>query len=365
MFGHVDIRGFRAFSHLELEGLTRVNLIVGRNGSGKTSVLEAMEVLAGGGHPSTVLQSPWRRDELVPDWPDDRPPTETGGSVSYLPDVRRLFHGHRLDVGAALDIQCPEAPTRFARCELVRLDGSGVSVAASAESTPTDVLFSGSEIGSPAPLPLGGSGQLRDLANLSRQFGRSPKQPSVVFHTTRAATDMWTVLELWSDIVLGIEEEYALELIRVVEPDIEKMAVSGARIRGRLDFFVRLRGQAEKVPIGSLGEGAWRLLLLSLSLARSKGGLLLVDEIDTGLHHRVLSRVWEMVIEGAKRLDVQVFATSHSGDCVEALADVVRDRPDLAPDVSLHRIEREPDRAVRYDAEELVLAKEHLMELRG
>ena len=53
----------------------------------------------------------------------------------------------------------------------------------------------------------------------------------------------------------------------------------------------------------------WRMLGLALALANAKGGVLLVDEIDTGLHYSIMGDMWRMVGKLAATLDVQVFAT--------------------------------------------------------
>jgi hypothetical protein len=113
-----------------------------------------------------------------------------------------------------------------------------------------------------------------------------------------------------------------------------------------------------------MGEGIKRLLALSLNLVSSAGGYLLVDEIDTGLHHSVMTRMWRLVVEVAQRLDVQVLATTHSLDCVRALAALYEESPDVRDLISLHRIERGAETSVPYSADEILAASQHQMELR-
>ncbi|OQX24368.1 MAG: hypothetical protein BWK80_21225 [Desulfobacteraceae bacterium IS3] len=67
-----------------------------------------------------------------------------------------------------------------------------------------------------------------------------------------------------------------------------------------------------------MGEGMNRLLGIALALVNSKDGFLLVDEIDNGIHYSAQSDLWRLIFEGAKRMNVQVFATTHSWDCIEA-----------------------------------------------
>ena len=63
-----------------------------------------------------------------------------------------------------------------------------------------------------------------------------------------------------------------------------------------------------------------RLLGLSLALVQSQNGILLIDEIESELHYSVLPDIWKLIFHTAKELNVQVFATTHSKDCLEAFA---------------------------------------------
>ena len=110
-----------------------------------------------------------------------------------------------------------------------------------------------------------------------------------------------------------------------------------------------------------MGDGIWRLLGIALALVRARGGILLVDEIDTGLHYTVLTKMWQLVYETAKRLDVQVFATTHSRDCYEALGEVTEPG---RQDISLQRIERGRPEAVAYREAILRTAAERGLEVR-
>ena len=92
------------------------------------------------------------------------------------------------------------------------------------------------------------------------------------------------------------------------------------------------------------------MLTLALSLASAKGGFLLIDEIETGLHYSVHRNMWRLVIETAKRLDVQVFATTHSKDCLEAIARLHEELPDLAGELTVHRLEVGAPTSVRMTA---------------
>ena len=104
-----------------------------------------------------------------------------------------------------------------------------------------------------------------------------------------------------------------------------------------------------------------RMFGLALALVNAKDGMLLIDEVDTGLHYSVLPDLWKLIFEVAHRLNVQVFATSHSWDCIQAFqyaAEASKDEEGM-----LIRLENRKSGigAVTFDEEELsVVAREQI-----
>ena len=104
-------------------------------------------------------------------------------------------------------------------------------------------------------------------------------------------------------------------------------------------MLFRSHDQQTRVPIAGFGDGLHRALLLACALVRCRKGVLLIDEIDDGLHYSLLPKLWRFLVEGARELDVQVFATTHSKDCLEAIDLLYREQPEVALDISVHRLE--------------------------
>jgi len=132
--------------------------------------------------------------------------------------------------------------------------------------------------------------------------------------------------------------------------------LSGSFQRTKGAISVACEGIDEPIPIGSLGDGTWRLLGLALSLIHAKGGVLLVDEIDTGLHYSVMPSMWKLVLEAAKSLDVQVFATTHSRDCWEALASVSRSNVSINSEVTIQNIQKTKLKSTVFSERQIILA---------
>jgi len=354
------VRNYRAFEYFSIDGLSRVNLVVGANNCGKTTILEAAELLAGGGGPQLVIGSLSRRGEYLLD---------ADANESRHLEICHLFHGHKLRRGAEFVVGGKNGGDVVFSCAIKVGSGQG--------GEQEQLLLDESEGPLAAVLTLSGSERTTGFRLSDRggvqvppglQFIEESDARPVGFVTT-SALDSQNLGQMWGDIALTHEESEVIAALRIVEPGIERIAFLGGVPKGRWGtspsgIFVKLKDSDSRVPLGSLGEGTARLLGLSLALAKCAGGALMIDEIDTGLHYSILTNIWKMVIETARRLDVQVFATTHSYDCVRSLALLYEQHPEIAKDVALHRIERGADKAATYPAEQLSIAARHDMELR-
>jgi AAA15 family ATPase/GTPase len=116
--------------------------------------------------------------------------------------------------------------------------------------------------------------------------------------------------------------------------------------------MVSLTGVKEAVPLSTLGEGTSRALWIGSALVNSETGVLLIDEIENGLHYSVQPEMWQMIFETARELDVQVFATTHSHDCVQAFQQVSSEHEEEGMLISLRRKRSDPEDIVAVPIEE-------------
>jgi AAA15 family ATPase/GTPase len=361
MYQSIQIERFRGLSSLEISKLSRVNLVVGKNNAGKTSILEAIEIVALGGRPVSLLRSPSRRGEVPSEASDSRILTEY--------DIRHLFYQHAILEGAYFRISAKTEESDFTvKCEVRRAESETEELKLFPDEDeieiPLEVLIKGPENREGTPISVSPSGILRgELLRNAIQIPHS-SQPSIAFLGTEGAKPA-LLQRLWDRLVLTREEEKIVHAMQIIEPNIERIAFTNRDSRWPAAAWVKLRDDDHRVPLGSLGDGIRRLLALAIYVARASGGVLLVDEIDTGLHFSTLELMWKFIVESAIRLDVQVFATSHSGDCLRALAWLESDMPELAQEVSVHRVERGHRYSERYSANDIEVAIRHDIEVRG
>ena len=375
MIRTLTIENFRCFEQFELHDLGRVNLLVGGNNSGKTTILEAVELLTADGDVSALARIQLRRSEELEDDRDIRT------SRKRFLDVCRLFNGHSAELGQSFSVTAVDKIGRkhAVTAEVLEVEG---------RSDATDGLFS--ELDEPldwnpyralglnwepgdggimAHLGPNGALPLDSLRYSTSARGERVRPANVRFVSASSLTPD-EAIEHFGLVQLRPQEQFVYDSLRIIEPNIQRLGIQIERIKTRGfsgirgGFSVLLSTYAEPVPIGSMGEGIWRLLCLALCLARAEKGILLIDEIDTGLHYSVMEKMWKLVTETAKRLNIQVFATSHSRDCVESLAAVCHEDVTANSEITIQRIERGKSRSVAFSEREIVIAANRGIEVR-
>lgn len=370
MIEQLTIRGFRGFQEFEVHGLGRINLLVGLNNCGKTSILEAVQLCQSVGDLTALWQIASRRGERFYDNTENR--------ISYTPDVDicHLFHGHEIEVGSSFEIIARSAGMTEEFSATIIESQNDQTLFDESVNDPDElsdeqelaIELTWASSNTTRRLPLSSRGGVP--GNILRRYERHKidTADNVKFIST-AGLNIDDVVRMFEEIVLTREEELVTQALRTIEPTIERIAtLSGDRRRSRPDerggIVIRTKDSDQRLPIGSMGDGMWRTLGLALSIVSAQKGTLLVDEIDTGLHYSVLESVWKLIDRAAKRLNVQVFSTSHSRDAYESLASIAHSKVSGKDQVTIQRIERSKIRSVAYTEQEIIASANRGNEVR-
>jgi AAA15 family ATPase/GTPase len=348
-----------------MTGLGRVNLLVGENNSGKTSVLEAINILSAQGRLEVIWDTLTRRGER------QVLEVESSGRRFHEMDIRHLFFGHELDQKVILEIAGKnDAIADVFTAKTVENNGESrlIELQDSAIFPPELALefqWKG-KIDFQIALPLSPMG---GISTELMRYSRKPAENAIPMRfITTSALDGARIVSDFEKIVLTPEENTIVQALKTIEPNLERIASVSSDQRnslaGRGGMVVKLSNSDKRIPIGSMGDGIWRMLGIALSLANARGGILLIDEIDTGLHYKAMEDMWRLVMETATRLDVQVFATTHSRDCFEALAAISHPDVSVGSDISIQRIERGKEQAISFTEQQIVMAAESALEIR-
>lgn len=165
----------------------------------------------------------------------------------------------------------------------------------------------------------------------------------------------------WDELVLTGGNEEIAKSLQLLYPELRRIGLKNDGHTTRQPYFVDASGT--DYPLGRLGQGMQRILGLVFGLHFCRGGRLLIDEFETGFHYSVMPKVWRWFCDTAESLNVEVFATTHSLDCVNAFAALAAERKGV---LKLYRLDRKfgPLRAVGYDEEQLEVIAEEGVEVR-
>ncbi len=374
----LEIQNFRAFEHLHIERLGRVNLITGKNNVGKTSLLEALYLYAHGGAPYRLRDLLAARQELNIDSPAvRRAMRDLGEKHDYLANIRYLFHGRKeihkvvnpIIIGPA-DQSESLLSLKIEWFQEVAGAGTGGlgSPAHRLEQVPVEdrttnagaVPYVISRMGEQLPFQASLEQVLDGYTNM---FFRSVGWPcEYVKPNGLSNTEVGT---FWDRVSLTPDEDTVIAALKIISPDVERISiVADQHAASERVPVIRMRGETERIPLRSLGDGINRLLGIILALIYSDGGIFLVDEVETGLHYSMMPDVWRLIFQVAQQLDVQVFATTHSWDCIEAFERAARGNADADGEL-IHLVNKEDKLfAVIYDDEELQIVTRESIEVR-
>lgn len=332
MLKSLHIKNFRGFRDLKIEPLKRVNLITGQNNTGKTGVLEALVLLLGESGPNHQNQN--SRHQLVNLF------RTVGGNYNET-FWDWLFNNKSLDKTIEIKASFDTSPENSFGIQLtktpqVRLDKAGNAI--NPENVGSSLFY---RIGQ------------KDSADLKPAiFSTLPNRPE------QDAVD-------YQRVILKRRKKQVEKLLREIEPRLE--AVEALRIgdqHSSPSLIYADLGLREMIPVTQLGQGFNRLLDIYSEIVVADAKVLLVDEIENGLHHSVMPVIWKGLFLAAQEFDVQIFATTHSWECILAADEAARAGENY--DLALIRLDRvkEDIKATVIDEKSLSTAKELQWEMR-
>ena len=380
MLHSLEIRNYRNLRHLAIEKLGRVNLLVGKNNTGKTSVLEAISIYCQEANLQWIVQLLTERGEFYPITRTVIGYTE--GNVNFF---KGLFNNrvasydpsNRVTIGAlnSEDI----ISIRFVKY------GHQTNVNEEGGRITRNIIYEDESEDDTPETRLG-------LQVLSR-YGQQ------IINLERDITDRPTRLEfesvdkvqfvrtghiirednprLWDRITLTDRQENVEDALRIIDKSIDKLAFINTQDRKSSSRFVS-RANDERVAVvktnlaitpvslRSMGDGINRILTIILAMVNCEDGYLLIDEFENGLHYSVQEKLWEIIFYLADRLNIQVFATTHSSDTIQSFTSVLAKQSNSKDAGKAIRLQLHNDnvRAVDYSPEELETAVEYNIEVR-
>ena len=305
MLNSLHIKNFRCFEDLTIPSLGRVNLIVGKNNSGKSTLLEAIAVFAQHGKVPALQSILTSRNEFF-------------GKTSFLENI-------------------------FFNREIT--------------NTPLTIEDTKNKM----EINLNSDLLIKDWNNNKENLPFSIVKTQIDSESILA--------DNWDIIYLNSEEKIINYALQILNPNITNIVfVQSPEVKGERIAVLKLEGQAKATPLKAMGEGMSRILQIFINALKARNGYLMVDEFENGLHYSIQEEVWTALFKLAKDFDIQVFATTHSEDAVKAFCKVALASEEEGRLIALGRSPAPEDNnrivAISYDEKEIAVISRTGMEVR-
>lgn len=349
MFTSISINNFRGFKALNIEGFERVNLIAGKNNVGKTALLEALFILSGGANITLVVEvANLRGVELL----SQATVSELVFSslfTDYNNKTKVRIEGY-LNTGEEQSVEFEIIHNNSKKLLLGRESKANTDIGTNVLNEQVlELTYKNSSEQQPRTIKM----QVEnDGLKLDSQVPEAPLFPAY-FIPSDSKREPEEDAEHLGKLEISKEPYNLVEALRIIEPRLKR--ITAIFVGGRPIIYADI-GINRMLPLFVMGEGLSRLISILLTIANTRQGIVLIDEIENGLHYSVLSKVWQAIADAARRFDTQVIATTHSYECIQAAHQAFSKSEKY--DFRLHRLDRINNeiKAVTYDRETLEAA---------
>jgi len=332
MISDVLIRNFKCFKSLIVPELGRITLISGRNNIGKTSLLEALFLFLDQRNPGMVLNQYSRRgikqitltteviwSPIFCDYTKDR---------EIL--VSLTINGNQEQVTVRFNREFAPPPSMTVQTEERQISTDeelatvAVEIKYTAESGKKIILY-----------------HFCDPNNQNRPTVFSQTQPAKIplqlasFLSSKEHNPPGEIAKQFSILAKQDRENEAVEFLRIIEPRLERLKIitegPNSLVHGKL------KGLTRTLPINFMGEGMEKLLSLIVAITHSPNRIILLDEIENGLHYSILPKIWEALGKALHKYNCQLITTTHSYECLQAAHEGLSKMPEDFRYIRLHR----------------------------
>ncbi len=269
---NIEIKNFKCFDNFQAEGFGRVNLIGGKNNVGKTAFMEAIGINA---HAVDI-------EHLF-------------SAIVFINFQRNKLENHEMNNLKELF----EKTLKYVAKSNIREVVSAV---------------------------IKGNGKVeyffkidnKEITLNANEFSyQINKVDNIYFIDNFGFSNFW-LKEVYIAVQRKDKEETLNYYINQFDASIEKFKIFDSSPE------CRLKESREYRDINEFGGGLKQFVSIISALYACENGYLFIDEIDNGIHYTQLDRVWEIILTLSKEQNVQVFATTHSKECIESYARVAK-----------------------------------------
>jgi ABC-type lipoprotein export system ATPase subunit len=324
MINSLRINDFKCFPKAEVEQIRRFNVMVGQSGSGKTALLEAIFLVAGGSQELYFRTRRWRgfNDEI-----------EATSSAELFETIGRDLINLCGDADASyIRFNDPDSGPRTLK----------ISRRASQRKLLIDPKDMSVSVASPIHFKwtLGNKKEFESTLEFVKDAIRVKGNQAPVYQATfltPASMSHRETVRRFSALSRRSEHRPLVTAIQEVYPAVSDISVEMEL--GRVALYATIQGLPEKLPLPAISSGLQKYIAIAAAIVSQPRGVVLIDEIENGFYYKDLVPLMRSVYTLACQHEVQIFASTHSYEFLEAMAEVMSMEKD-ANDFSLIRLAR-------------------------
>lgn len=342
-FYSIDIENFRGIKSLKIDDFKTINLFVGKNNSGKTSILEALFLSIGISNPQLSINIDTFRNILHNDADDFK-------FIFYNLDFNNKIK-LKTELINSSQFRELEILPNYKKENIINVKDSGSQSSSTSHNIKSDIAGLDFNFTIKKLLKSNGSSYkssliFKNLPNIVPSKGYSESLEGVFL---RPNTTQGSLYERLDKIIQAKEEEKFVSVLQQFDKRIKRISLGAGNM-----VYVDI-GLNSLVPIHLMGDGIIKFLTFLVNIAVYKNGVLLIDEIENGIHYSVLDLMWKSIYDAAIMYNVQVFATTHSFECVTTFSNIYSEVLLNEDKLRLYRIENLKDeiKVIKYNSDVL------------
>lgn len=348
------IQNFRGIDEIELNDFKHINLFVGENNCGKTSILEALFLVTGISRPLLAITINQLR----------------GINYSFGDDSEHLLLYHKLKYDNFINIKVEGdkivrnlkitphiSTTQNVSSDNKKEDLSKLAYSSLSNNKLVDgykyevsILEKNKNINFVASVyPYGG---------LFKEEISTNYKETIVSTLINSTNILYQLPQNLNHLIKAKQIDKVVKVLQKIDHSIENIYA------GTDNLIYCDIGLEQLIPINVMGDGIRRALSLIVSVANFSNGVIFIDEVENGFHFKSLEIMWKALIEASREFNVQIFATTHSIECVRELNNAYQESNNH--EIRLFRIERSEGKLLTksFSPSMLQLALENNWEMR-
>ncbi len=364
MLESLHIKNFRILKDLSINSLGRVNLITGKNNSGKSSLLEAITIFVTKGDLKYLIESIESRGESFIFDKNIRNFKEINTKAFATLFPNRVFDVKNIETLTIESSEKDDSSNKKHQKNLLAIKFDSFRNYRDKKKNTSVQSFGEYDFISDLGLRIAyNEGEL--FFSLSSHLAYNLETINNFQSISSINIDREINSILWDKIYLTDKEDYVVDALKIINPKAEKIGFVGD-VSGKRKAILKSSDYLNPLPLKSMGDGINRILTIILALVNAENGYLLIDEFENGLHHSAQEQLWEIIFHLAEKLNVQVFATTHSDDCIGGFEKSLN-KPENKVSGELIRLYNKNGfiKQIQYTAEDLKISVDQQIEIRG